>query len=99
MLALLLCLYRQNSRAKRSRSTALPRLSRGHFGLLHRGFYLCLAARPIGICSALGALLFFASDVIIGFGQVGGIRPAHADDWIWWLYPLGQMLLIGGLWV
>lgn len=99
MLALLLCLYRRNSTAKRSRVMLCVAYLVVISACCTAVFTFAWHRGPIGTCSALGALLFFASDVIIGFEQVGGIRPAHADDWIWWLYPLGQMLLIGGLWV
>ncbi len=53
----------------------------------------------LGAISATGAILFLASDTVIGFGEVGGLRIPHAGDLIWTLYPLGQALLIGGLWV
>lgn len=53
----------------------------------------------LGAVSAAGAILFLASDAVIGFGEVGGLRIPQREDLIWTLYPLGQALLIGGLWV
>lgn len=53
----------------------------------------------LGAISAMGAILFLASDAVIGFGEVGGLRIPRAGDLIWTLYPIGQALLIAGLWV
>ena len=51
--------------------------------------------RPLGLIAAVGALSFLASDLIIGFGLLASI---HRYDWlIWWLYPIGQALLIVGV--
>lgn len=46
------------------------------------------------VIAALGALCFLASDLVIGFGLLADIH--HYDDLIWWLYPIGQVLLILG---
>ena len=47
--------------------------------------------KPYLILCAVGALSFFISDFIIGLDALAGIY-----DWgylIWWLYPIGQILL------
>lgn len=48
---------------------------------------------PLTLLAALGAAAFFASDFIIGLGMLA--RITRYDYLIWWLYPIGQMLLIG----
>lgn len=45
------------------------------------------------ILGALGALSFYLSDLIIGLGIFMGI--SRFDFLIWWLYPIGQLLLLG----
>lgn len=51
------------------------------------------ARRRVGtILAALGAAAFFASDFVIGLGTLA--RITRYDDLIWWLYPIGQILLI-----
>lgn len=51
-------------------------------------------AHPMAIISAIGALSFFLSDMIIGLGML--TRQTQYDPLIWWLYPIGQFLLITG---
>lgn len=41
---------------------------------------------------ALGVLAFFISDLIIGIGKLCAVT--QFDGLIWWLYPLGQLLII-----
>lgn len=41
---------------------------------------------------AVGVLVFFLSDLIIGVGRLCGIH--QFDALIWWLYPVGQFLVI-----
>lgn len=48
----------------------------------------------LAIPAAVGALSFLLSDLIIGLGSLAGIR--RYDHLIWWLYPIGQILLITG---
>lgn len=44
------------------------------------------------LLAALGVVVFFVSDLIIGVGRLCDI---HAFDWlIWWLYPVGQLGVI-----
>lgn len=47
---------------------------------------------PLTFLAAAGAALFFASDFIIGLGMMA--RITKWDYLIWWLYPIGQILLI-----
>ena len=49
-------------------------------------------AQPLIIFAALGALSFFASDLIIGLDLLTGVKKYN--DLIWWLYPIGQILII-----
>lgn len=99
LLAVLLILYRRNPKAKRGRTLLCVVYLAVISTCCTAVFTFACHRGPIGLLSAAGALLFLASDTIIGFGQVGGLRIPHAGDWIWWLYPLGQALLISGLWV
>ena len=47
---------------------------------------------PLTLLAAIGAASFFASDFIIGLGMLASISRYN---WlIWWLYPIGQILLI-----
>lgn len=48
--------------------------------------------RGIHMLAALGVLIFFVSDLIIGAGRLCGIE--QFDFLIWWLYPIGQFLMI-----
>lgn len=50
---------------------------------------------PLALIAAVGALSFLASDLIIGFGLLANIH--RYDYLIWWLYPIGQALLILGV--
>lgn len=47
---------------------------------------------PAVLLAALGAAAFFASDFVIGLGMLAKI--SRYDYLIWWLYPIGQILLI-----
>lgn len=47
---------------------------------------------PLALLAALGAAAFFASDFVIGLGMLA--RMTRYDYLIWWLYPIGQILLI-----
>ena len=52
-------------------------------------------SNPIAVLAAVGAVSFLLSDLIIGLGIAGGM---HQYDWlIWWLYPIGQILMIIGV--
>lgn len=44
------------------------------------------------VSAAIGVVSFLLSDVIIGLGIAGNIH--QYDHLIWWLYPIGQILLI-----
>lgn len=54
--------------------------------------FSAFAAHPAAIAAAAGALSFLLSDLIIGLGMLAGIN--RYDDLIWWLYPVGQVLII-----
>ena len=49
---------------------------------------------PLAILAAVGAVSFMASDAIIGLGML--TDNSRLDHLIWWLYPIGQILLITG---
>ena len=51
-----------------------------------------LRKRPWMICAGVGVISFMASDLIIGLGLLAGI--GRYDHLIWWLYPIGQMLMV-----
>lgn len=60
-------------------------------------FSLAYSAKGIALLTAVGALSFFISDLIIGFDRLAGISSPLLDDLVWWFYPVGQvLLLIGG---
>jgi len=44
------------------------------------------------VLGAVGALSFLLSDLVIGLGIAGDVH--RYDFLIWWLYPIGQLLLI-----
>ena len=44
--------------------------------------------------TALGGLLFIASDFIIGVTDIHGIQIGNSNDWIWLTYVAGQMGII-----
>ncbi|HEX7588536.1 MAG TPA: lysoplasmalogenase [Anaerolineae bacterium] len=48
--------------------------------------------------TALGGLLFIASDFIIGITDIRGIQIKNANDWIWLTYVAGQMGIIYAVW-
>jgi len=51
------------------------------------------AHSPLVILGAIGALSFYLSDLIIGLEKFMGI--SRFGFLIWWLYPIGQILLLG----
>ncbi len=48
--------------------------------------------RTVRSVAAAGVLVFFLSDLIIGMGALCQVN--QFDSLIWWLYPIGQLLLI-----
>ena len=58
------------------------------------GLQLPDSAKSAESLAALGGLLFLASDVIIGFEKFFKLKSPLARELVWWLYPLGQILLI-----
>ena len=57
-------------------------------------FSYSYSAMSIQSLAALGGIMFLASDVIIGMEKFLGLRSPIARELVWWLYPLGQILLI-----
>ena len=49
--------------------------------------------------TALGGLLFVASDFIIGVTDIRGIKIKNANDWIWLTYVLAQAGIIYAVWL
>ncbi|MBI4785748.1 MAG: lysoplasmalogenase [Chloroflexi bacterium] len=49
--------------------------------------------------TAIGGLLFVASDFIIGITDIRGIQVKNANDWVWLTYVAGQMGIIYAGWV
>ena len=52
------------------------------------------SVKSIGSFAALGGLMFLASDIIIGVEKFFDYRSEFARELVWWLYPIGQILLI-----
>lgn len=47
-----------------------------------------------GVIAIIGAWSFFASDLIIGAEKFFGLKSKIARELVWWLYPLGQIMII-----
>ena len=67
-----------------------------------------MAAFALGLASAvgggfwltaIGGLLFIASDFIIGITDIRGIKIKNANDWIWLTYVAGQAGIIYAGWL
>ena len=57
-------------------------------------FSYAFSANNLAYLSALGGLLFLASDVIIGLEKFLGLKSKIARELVWWFYPIGQILII-----
>lgn len=57
-------------------------------------FSYSYSIKSIQSLAALGGIMFLASDVIIGMEKFLGLKSPIARELVWWLYPLGQILLI-----
>ncbi len=57
-------------------------------------FAYAFSVKSIKSLCMLGGLMFLASDVIIGCEKFLGLRSKLARELVWWLYPIGQILLI-----
>jgi len=44
--------------------------------------------------ASAGALLLYLSDILIGLNLISGLKAKWISDGIWWLYPVGQIILI-----
>ena len=49
--------------------------------------------------TAIGGLLFVASDFIIGITDIRGIQIKNANDWVWLTYVAAQMGIIYAGWL
>ena len=49
-----------------------------------------------GLISGIGALSFFISDLILSIRLVSNIKIKHNEELVWWVYPIGQILLLTG---
>ena len=52
------------------------------------------SSNSVASLSAAGAIMFLASDVIIGLERFTGLKSKTARELVWWLYPIGQTLII-----
>lgn len=57
-------------------------------------FSYAWSVKSIRSIAALGALSFFLSDLIIGVEALTGFTTDFLWGMIWWLYPIGQFLII-----
>ena len=57
-------------------------------------FSYAFSATSLESIVAIGGLMFLASDVIIGLEKFSGLKSELARELVWWLYPLGQIILI-----
>lgn len=54
--------------------------------------FTAFSVRPVSVLASVGAVSFMISDLILGLGEIGGIRKF--DPLLWWFYPIGQILMI-----
>ena len=57
-------------------------------------FSYAYSARSIESIAMLGGALFLASDLIIGLEKFFGLKSRLARELVWWLYPIGQIIII-----
>ena len=57
-------------------------------------FSYSASVKSIESLAVVGGLMFLASDVIIGCEKFLGLRSKLARELVWWLYPIGQTLII-----
>lgn len=57
-------------------------------------FSYSYSVKSVESFAALGGLLFLSSDVIIGLEKFSGLKSSLARELVWWLYPIGQIILI-----
>ena len=57
-------------------------------------FSYAFSVKSVESLAALGGVLFLASDVIIGLEKFSGLKSKLARNLVWYLYPLGQIILI-----
>ena len=57
-------------------------------------FSYSYSVKGIQSIAAFGGLMFLASDIIIGMEKFFGLKSKTARELVWWLYPIGQLILI-----
>ncbi len=57
-------------------------------------FSYSFSAQHLVYLPAFGGMLFLISDVIIGLENFSTLKSRLARELIWWLYPIGQILII-----
>ena len=57
-------------------------------------FSYAFSINSIEFLALIGGLSFLASDVIIGCEKLLDVKSKLARELVWWLYPIGQILLI-----
>ena len=57
-------------------------------------FSYSYSVKGIQSIAAIGGLMFLASDIIIGLEKFFKLKSKLARELVWWLYPLGQIILI-----
>ena len=57
-------------------------------------FSYAYSVKSIESIAALGGLMFLASDVIIGLEKFLGMKSKFVRELVWWLYPIGQIIII-----
>ena len=57
-------------------------------------FSYAISAKSYAYLAMAGGLMFLASDVIIGMEKFLDLKSPIARELVWWLYPIGQILLI-----
>lgn len=57
-------------------------------------FSYAYSIRSMESIAAIGGLLFLSSDIIIGCEKFLGLKSKLARELVWWLYPIGQIILI-----
>lgn len=57
-------------------------------------FSFSYSAQNIKSIAAVGALLFFASDLFIGIETFFDVKSKIIRELVWWFYPIGQFIII-----
>lgn len=57
-------------------------------------FSYSYSVKSLESIAALGGFMFLTSDIIIGLENFSGLKSKLARELVWWLYPIGQIILI-----